>query len=261
MTWLHWAGQWSFDPSVWVGCALLLPAYLFLPGRRPDRRMVSWAAGVLLLFVALESAIDQVGDNYLFSVHMAQHLLLAMVAPPLLVFGLPWQTLRTWWRSPIGRALGRALSPGPAGVAYVAILVGWHWPPIFEYALTDPLAHVAQHASFIAAGLLFWGAVRVQRSPAKRSRRRRPGFTYLMVCGAVPGLVVGLTLALLTTPAYSFYLHRSPLLGISALGDQRLGGWLMFIFDAVLMLGAAVVDLRHPAPDEQPTLTREHGVT
>ncbi|MHB8393327.1 MAG: cytochrome c oxidase assembly protein [Candidatus Dormibacteria bacterium] len=261
MSWLHSAGAWSVDWSVWAGCGVALLAYLWLPGRRLDRRALAWVAGVLIVFVALESGIDQVGDNYLFSAHMAQHLILAMVAPPLLVWGLPREATTALRQSWLGTTLRWLFAPALAGPAYLAILVGWHIPPLFEYALTHPAIHISQHLSFIAAGVVFWGAVRSCRPTGPSPWHGRRTFIFLMGCGALPGLLVGLTLALLPDPAYSYYLHRSVLLGISPLADQRLGGWLMFLFDTVLMGTAAIVDLRHPAPSNQvvPVVERSVG--
>jgi len=163
VTFLHWVTQWEFDPSVWIGCAIAIGAYRWFPGARWDRRAVLWILGILIIFVALESAIDIVGDNYLFSVHMAQHLILAMVAPPLMILGIPAATVDALLRGPVGRVVRVVISPYFAGPAYFVVLVGWHWPYFFDYALTHPLVHICQHLSFIAVGILFWWAVIVHR--------------------------------------------------------------------------------------------------
>ncbi len=238
MSFLYWAGQWRFDPSVWIGCAVAIAAYRWFPGASADRRALTWVLGIVIIFVALESAIDIVGDNYLFSVHMAQHLILAMVAPPLMILGLPPPTIDLLLRSPTRHVLRVIISPYFAGSAYFAVLVAWHWPPFFDYALTNPAAHVAQHLSFIAVGLLFWWAVVVHR-PEERWNLTPLGEVAYLTVGALPAVVVGLTLALLPRPVYLVYLHRSLLLGVSPLLDQRIGGMLMFAFDNVLMVAVA----------------------
>ena len=235
---MHWLTVWQFDPSVWVGCALALVGYRWLPGAHRGRQLHLWVAGVLVLFVALESAIDVVGDNYLFTLHMAQHLMLSMVAPPLIVLGLPPQTIDALLQGRARRLLRLLISPLFAGPAYVAVLVGWHWPPLFDFALTHPLAHVMQHLSFIAVGLLFWWGTLVHR-PGERWALSGLGEVVYLTVGALPAVVVGLTVALLPHPVYLYYLHRAPALGMSALADQRVGGILMFVFDSVVMLGAA----------------------
>ncbi|MHB8395550.1 MAG: cytochrome c oxidase assembly protein [Candidatus Dormibacteria bacterium] len=238
MNFLHWATVWQFDPSVWVGCAVAMVAYRWFPGAQRDRRALAWMAGVLIIFVALQSAIDMVGDHYLFSIHMAQHLVLAMVAPPLMTVGLPGATIDALLRAQIGRVLRVVVSPFFAGPAYFVVLVGWHWPPFFNYALTHPLVHVAQHLSFIAVGLLFWWAVLIHR-PSERWNLSPLGEVAYLSVGALPAVVVGLTIALIPHPIYLYYVHRSILLGISAVQDQRIGGMLMFAFDNILMVVVA----------------------
>lgn len=238
MSLLYWATRWEFDPSVWIGCAIAIAAYRFFPGARRDRRAVAWVVGVLIIFIALESAIDIIGDNYLFSMHMAQHLILAMVAPPLMILGIPPATVDALLGSFLGRWVRVLISPYFAGPAYFIVLVAWHWPYFFDYALTHPLVHIAQHLSFIAVGLLFWWAVIIHR-PGERWNLSALGEVSYLTVGALPAVVVGLTVALLPHPVYLFYLHRSEVLGISPLVDQRIGGLLMFAFDNILMVVVA----------------------
>ncbi|MGA9776338.1 MAG: cytochrome c oxidase assembly protein [Candidatus Dormiibacterota bacterium] len=238
MSWLHWALTWQFDPSVWLGCALALLVYPRLPGARRDRRALLWVLGVLVVLVSLESAIDVIGDSYLFSMHMAQHLLLSMVGPPLMIAGIPSAAVDALLRARVGNFVRVLVSPYFAGPAYFAVLVVWHWPPFFDYAISHPLVHILQHLSFLAVGFLFWWAVLVHR-PQERWNLTGLGEVAYLTVGALPAVVVGLTLALLPTPVYGFYLHRSINLGMGALADQRLGGLLMFVFDNALMAAMA----------------------
>jgi putative membrane protein len=237
-SWLHWLGLWEFDPAVWAGCGLALLAYLRFPGARRDGRAAAWATGVLVALVSLESALDVAGQRYLFSVHMAQHLLLAMVAPPLLVRGLPEQTVDCLLQSRFAPALRVLVQPVLAVGVYFAILVLWHVPALLDYSLTNPAVYVLQHLSFLAVGLMFWWAVVIHREGESWNLSPLGEVAYL-TCGALPSVVVGLTLALVPKAIYAVYLHRSALLGVSAVGDQHLGGLLMFAFDNTLMVGVA----------------------
>ncbi len=238
MSWVGWLSHWQFDPSVWIGCALALAAYRWFPGAHLNRRALLWATGVLIVFIALESALDIVGDQYLFSVHMVQHLVLAMVAPPLMILGLPPATVDALLQSRLGHAVRVVVNPLFAGSAYFLVLVLWHWPAFFDYALSNPPAHIAQHLSFVAVGMLFWWAVILHR-PGEAWSLGPIGEVAYLTFGALPAVVVGLTLALLPRPVYTFYLTRSPQLGFSALADQRFGGLIMFIFDNLLMVAVA----------------------
>ncbi len=238
ISWLHWLGLWEFDPAVWAVCLIAVIVYFRLPGARWDARAAAWAAGVLIALISLASALDIAGQRYLFSVHMAQHLLLAMVVPPLLVRGLPERTVDWLVHSPAAPVIGTLVQPILAASVYFAILVFWHVPLLLDYSLKNPPIYVLQHLSFLAVGLMFWWAVVIHREGARWNLSPLGEVAYL-TCGALPSVVVGLTLALLPNAIYPVYVHRSALLGISALSDQRLGGLLMFGFDNTLMVGFA----------------------
>ncbi|HVC39563.1 MAG TPA: cytochrome c oxidase assembly protein [Candidatus Dormibacteraeota bacterium] len=235
---LHWAGVWEFNPAVWAACGLGLLSYLRFPGARPDWRALAWGAGMLIVFVSLESALDVAGQRYLFSVHMAQHLLLAMVAPPLLIRGLPEPTVDWLLRSRAAPGLRMLVQPVLAATAYLAILILWHLPSLLDYSLDHPLWYLLQHLSFLAVGLIFWWAVVIHRE-GERWNLSPLGEVAYLTCGALPSVVVGLSLALLPTAIYTAYLSRTALLGLSAVTDQHLGGLLMFGFDNTLMVGVA----------------------
>jgi putative membrane protein len=237
-SWLHWLGLWEFNPAVWAGCGLALLIYFRFPGAGRDGRAAAWVIGVLVALISLESALDVAGQRYLFSVHMAQHLLLAMVAPPLLVRGLPEQTVDWLLHSHIAPILRTLVQPILAASAYFGILVLWHVPALLDYSLNNPALYLVQHLSFLAIGLLFWWAVIIHREAEPWNLSPLGEVAYL-TCGALPSVVVGLTLALLPKAIYTVYLYRSALLGVSALGDQHLGGLLMFAFDNTLMVGVA----------------------
>lgn len=238
MSWAVWLTRWEVIPSIWAGCALALAAYPLLPGARWNGRAAAWVGGVAVVFVALCSALDIVGDQYLFSVHMAQHLALAMVAPPLLVRGLPDATIDGLLASWAGPAVRAIVNPIPAASLYFVVLVAWHVPVAFDFAVTHELVHVVQHLSFLAVGLVFWWAVIIHR-PHERWNLSDLGEVAYLTAGALPSVVVGLTIALLRHPVYPYYLTRSPRLGVSPLGDQLVGGLLMFGFDNCLMVGVA----------------------
>jgi len=240
MSWAVWLTRWELIPSVLVGCGLALLGYPLLPGARAGARALAWVAGVLVVCVALCSALDLVGDDRLFSVHMAQHLVLAMVAPPLLLRGLPDATIDAVLRSAAGAVVRALVSPIPAASLFFVVLVLWHVPALFDAALTHETLHIAQHLSFLAVGLCFWWAVVVHR-PDERWNLTSLGEVAYLSAGALPAVVVGLSLALLRHPVYAYYVQRSPRLGVSPLADQLLGGLLMFGFDNCLMVGIAAV--------------------
>jgi putative membrane protein len=214
---------WSWDPTVIAGTLALGAAYAWLVGRRgrgsewsPLAR-VYFAAALLLLFLALESPIDVGGDHYLFSLHMLQHLLLAMVVPPLLLLGLP-----DGWRG-AGRV---RISPLLANVLFNLVLAVWHLPFLYEATLRNQPIHVLEHLSFLAAGLIFWWPIIVP-SATRKAMSVVGKIAYLGFAG-VPPTILGLAFILSPTVLYPFYAAAPRVTLLSPLDDQLIAGLVMF---------------------------------
>ncbi len=224
--------------------------------RHPRLRPVLFFTGLLITFIALELPIDRGGDDYLFSLHMVQHMLLMMVAPPLLLLGIAGArpsprerhtTLRSiWW------ALTR---PWPAVLLFNAVLLLWHVPSLYDTTLTTVPVHIVEHLSFILVGLIVWWAVvdpirdehTVTVSPLTK-------IAALSIAG-IPPTVLGIVFALASTPLYSFYQQAPRLWGVSALTDQQYGGVIMLgVGNIVYFIAILVVFMRlfsDPGRDEE----------
>jgi putative membrane protein len=217
-------GTWSWDPTVIAGTISLAIAYAWL--FRNKGGSSSWspmgriyfAAGLICLFLALESPIDVAGDHYLFSFHMLQHMILAMVVPPLLLLGLP----ERW------RAFDRVrIPPIFANILFNAVLAVWHLPVLYEATLhyEFPL-HVAEHLTFLGAGVVFWWPIMApERSRAALSHLGK--IAYLAFAG-VPPTILGLYFILSPAVIYPFYAAAPRVLPLSPLEDQLLAGLVMF---------------------------------
>lgn len=140
--------------------------------RHAHMRALSFSTGIVVLVLALLSPLDAWGDE-LFSAHMAQHLMLMMVAPPLLVLGRPavvalWalprgrrHALGAWWlRSRALRPLTEMIrAPLTAWLLVSASLWFWHLPKPYALAFSHPTAHALEHLSFFLTSILFWRVV------------------------------------------------------------------------------------------------------
>jgi putative membrane protein len=176
-----------------------------------------FAAGLLALFLALESPIDVAGDNYLFSFHMLQHLLLAMIVPPLLLLGLPEE-----WR-----AFKRIrVSPLAASVGFNLVLALWHLPFLYEATLRNQPVHVLEHLTFLAAGVLFWWPLLIPAGQAG-SMSVIGKIAYLGFAG-VPPTILGLAFILSPVVIYPFYATAQRVMALSPLEDQLVAGLVMF---------------------------------
>ncbi len=233
--------MWNPDPLMWG--ALFVGVTLFLRGARRAARwqLVAVSAGFFALAVALLSPVDTV-SGLLFSVHMAQHLLLMLVAAPLFAWGRPGVV--ALWALPlrarrfVGRLLTRArwvLRPGVAVTAHTAVVWLWHVPTLYDAALEYEALHVLEHACFFLSAWLFWAAL-----------RRAPGGAALLSL-FLSMISMGLLSALLAVAPQAFYPPHAagtPLWPLTPLEDQQLAGLLMWVPGGVVYLVAAVLIAR-----------------
>jgi len=248
---------WSLEVHVWLPIALLALAYRAgvrsVARAHPDnpvprRRVLAWYGGLLALFVALQSPIATY-DTTLFSVHMVQHLLLMMVAAPLLVLGAPI-TLLLRVVSPAARKrvvlpvlhsrAARLISfPVLAWVVFAGVMYGSHFSPLFDAALENVFVHLAEHALFLGAGLLFWWPIiGSDPSPWRMPHAARVLYVFL----GMPWSSF-LALAIFSAPGvlYPHYATLQRDWGPSPLADQQLAGGIMWVGGDGLFLVAVVV--------------------
>jgi len=253
---------WEASPLVFVSAAIAVAlfAQAFVRLRRRGRtdhagwgRAVLFAAAVAVATLALVSPIDATGEQYLLSVHMLQHVLIADVAPalallairgPLTFFLLPPPVLRRLAGvRPLRAALGLVLRPQVTFVLWAAVMLTWHAPFAYEAALHSKAVHDLEHVMFIVVGTLAW----IQLiDPARQQRLRRAGRIGFALGLLVVGHPIVDGLFLSGSPAYSTYadqLHR--VFGLSALTDQRIAAVVMFT-EQMVMLGTCVAVLLWP---------------
>lgn len=239
------------DPADWplgtpfLVCVVLAVLYaLGGRGRRDDRRRVAaFYAGVATILIALDTPVDAYADR-LFSVHMAQHVLLLSVAPPLLVLGRPWPRL---WRPLPARprrsaarvlAAGAPLARPEIGLLLLAAVIGvWHVPALYNETLASDAVHQVEHLSFVVCGILFWAPI--VGTPPLRTRLDGARRCAYAVLAMVPGWVLAIVLAFAQAPLYAYASldHRPG--GISALADQQLAAGVMWVPGSVPYVLAA----------------------
>ena len=261
-------GDW--DPSPWLAAPLALAAGIYtagwrglrarMPERFPTWRLCAFLGGLAALFAATASPLDTLAPK-LLAVHMAQHLVLLMVAPPLLLLGSPALPLLRglpagWIRAsaaslfawPPLRRLGEALAHPLVGWSAMAAATWlWHLPAAFELALRVEAWHAIEHASFLAAGTLFWWPV-VQPWPSRPRWPRWAIVPYLLLADLQnTGLAALLTFS--DRVLYPFYEAVPRLGGLSALDDQTAAGVLMWVpMSIAYLIPACVITFRLLAP-------------
>lgn len=213
----HWH---AYDWAIGAALVALALASLGSVRRRRHGEVAAFAAGWLAFAGALLSPLDALAATR-FWIHMVQHELLMLVAAPLLVIGDP---LRAWSRAVPNVVLRplRHATPIAATLLHAAALWVWHVPALYQAGVASDGVHAVQHASFVATALLFWWTV----------LRRAPGGVAIL-CVAATMIHMGLLGALLTfapAPLYDGY----------ALRDQQLGGLIMWVPAAFVMLLAGL---------------------
>ncbi len=219
----------------------------------PWTRAVLFAVGLALIVVPVVSPLDELGDSYLLSAHMLQHMLIADAGPamiivalrgPLLLFAIPTAVLTTLGHSVrIRRAAGRLIRPGVALAIWAAAFGAWHIPALYDFADTHQTVHDLEHASFVFAGFLVWTVLIDPTGHGRVSRGRRLAMIAALLA---IGTVIADTLIFSLTPLYSRYAdqpHR--VFGLSPLRDQQLAG-LVMTTEQLLALGTCAAILLAP---------------
>ncbi|MBN8247739.1 MAG: cytochrome c oxidase assembly protein [Verrucomicrobia bacterium] len=252
----------GWTPGFWstLGLGLALGVYLrgwrrlhrMLPERFPGWRAVAFAAGIFAVAVAEWSPLDA-WAAFLLSAHMVQHLLLVLVAAPLLLLGAPFlpllrglprpvarDALAPFLNAPELRRLGHRMThPVTGWLALTGGMVVWHVPAAFDAALRSPFWHGVEHATFFLGALLFWWPV-VRPFP---SRPVWPLWTvplYLLAADLVNSALAAV-LTFSERVLYPTYAAAPRLFGSTALGDQSLAGILMWVPGSMVFLIPAVL--------------------
>ncbi len=229
---------WHFHPDIIVGLFLLECLYLW--GVGPLRRRYGWAqevetkkvvwftAGVVVTYVALTSALHELADSYLFSAHMVQHLLLVLVAPPMLLVGVPCWLLRPLFRNTWVVKTARVITHPIAAFLLLNAVIGvWHFPALYDLALQVHGFHVAEHLMFLAAGVISWWPV-YSPSPEIPRASYPMQMLYLFVLSLPMGFI-GAAITFSSSILYTWYAHVPPIWGMNPVEDQQIAGLIMKI--------------------------------
>ena len=248
---------WRIDPLTIVPLVAAGAVYLWAvrhvnqahpDNPHPSHRSAMFLGGLLAIFLALASPIEAY-EGALFSVHMGQHLLLMLVAAPLMVAGAPITLAlrvarpsmrrRLLWvlHSPVVRAIS---FPVVTWTLFAAVNWGWHFSSLYDQALENTALHYFQHATFLGAALLFWWpAIGADPSPWRLPHPARLFYLFL----ALPqNSFLGVALLNTGTVLYPHYVTNLRSWGPTPIDDQHLGGVIMWVFgDIAFLLGMAIV--------------------
>ncbi len=248
--------EWTLDPLPLIAMIAAAGAYLGATRRvnrshpanpQPAHRSWLFLGGLAALSVALLSPIEAY-EGSLFSVHMIQHMLLELVAAPLLLAGAPItlalrvasSSVRRWLLAVLQSRVVHVVSfPVIAWVLFAAVNWGWHFSALYDQALENQALHYFQHATFLGAALLFWWPiVRADPSPWRLPHPVRLLYLFL----ALPqNSFLGVALMSAPTVLYPHYVTNPRGWGLSPIEDQALGGGIMWVVGDLFFLAAMML--------------------
>jgi len=245
---------WSFDPLLQIPLLLAAGAYLWAVGRVdalhpssrvPRNRIVAFLGGIVAIEIALQSGIEAY-DTTLFSVHMVQHVLLMMVAAPLLVLGAPITLLlrvasheqRRRYILPVlhSRVVRAITHPVVAWLLFAGVMWGTHFSAVFDESLENPLIHDLEHLLYLGAALLFWWpAVGVDPTPWRMAYPARILYLFLQM---PQNTFLALAIFSASAPLYPHYATLARTWGPTTLADQQAAGAIMWVVGDLVFLVA-----------------------
>ncbi len=248
--------SWSWEPAILIGIGLGAAGYAYgfyhfsahgwllrMTRRGLIHRKHPWffTAGLIALAIALLSPIATLAGMLLWS-HMLQHILLIMVAPPLILFGLPSPMLR-WLilKSRLRGVVGLMTMPLLAFAIYNINLLVWHLPAFYEAALSSSLIHSLEHMLFLGTAMLFWWRI---LDPTKGwfPLWQSPAGSWIYLLLAAPfSYILGSILWVHNQVFYPTYLAVPRLWGLSALADQQTAGMLMWVQGWMFIMASMIV--------------------
>ena len=229
LSWTAFTVHWSTV----IGLGALGALYAWR-ARRPDTlplgrtKPTIFASSLVLMFLSLNGWLHDLSDSYLFTAHMAQHLLLAMGVAPLMIMGTPGWMIRPVMRVPAAAAFGRWVSnPIVSFGIFNVVLIGWHLPPLYNAAMAHHNLHIAQHLLLLVASVIMWWPV---LSPLPElPRLAYPGQMLYLFLMTIPMSLISVSIAYAGSILYPIYASAPRIVRLSPMEDQMLGGLTMWI--------------------------------
>lgn len=209
-----------------LGVGPLRPRIAFGQRTFPLGQSILFYLGLIITYLAVGSPLDQIGEQFLFSAHMLQHMLLIYVTPTLFIFGTPsWLIDYLLQPKAVQKTMRVLTHPACGGLLFTFVYTVWHVPALYEMALHDKRIHILEHWTMFGLGLLMlWPYLTLSKSVPRRSYGIRMLSIFLLMVGQLP-VFAFLTFA--GEAIYPTYAWAPRIIDLDALNDQILGGIIM----------------------------------
>ncbi len=240
--------SWQPHPEVWVVMVAVLASYFVslrvqqrrsVAGEPPAtmRQRVAFVMGVLVLWAAADWPLHDLSEGSSFSAHMVQHLMFALMAPPLLLYGMPKSMLRKLLAPrPVFRAARAITRPLPALILFNAVMIGMHIPMTIEAQVRSEVWHFSIHTIIVVSSLVMWWCV-VAPLPEMPSLSPPAKMFYLFAQSILPTIPASF-LTFARSPLYPVYEGAVHPFGMSTLTDQLVAGLIMKLGGGLLLWAA-----------------------
>lgn len=211
------------------------------PENAPVRAICAFYTSIIITYLAVASPLDQIGEQFLFSAHMIQHMLLVYVCPPLAMIGLPpWLTDRFLSKPVIRKTLGALFNPVAGGLIFSATYTIWHVPGLYELALQNKTVHIIEHITMYVTGwMMLWVFFSRSKVLPVGAHGVRMIAVFLLMVAQLP-VFAFLTLSdTVLYPTYEWAPRIIP--GFTAIQDQVLGGLIMKVSNMVFSIATFCV--------------------
>ncbi len=237
---------WEARPDVWLLMSAIGGAYVWsitsLRKRLPDApptvpisTKIRFSVGLAVLWIAVDWPMDRLGDDFLFSAHMVQFLMVTMVSVPFLIAGTP-----TWLQRellfPVLSVVNSLTRPVISLGIFQAVLVGTHVPPVVELYATNSFVHFSLHALWILAAGLFWLPILGDR-PLVAAPLGPAGKVVYLIAATVAPTIPASFLTWTTQPLYGSYAEAPRVWGVDAVEDLNLAGAIMKLGGGFILWG------------------------
>lgn len=243
---------WHSHPDIWAVMIGIEALYLLAlkrlgpryvtPGEEPASRsqIALFTLGVVTMWLFADWPIHELSEDYLFSVHMIQHMAFSLVGAPLMLLGMPSWLMRLVISPRLIRPIARFVTkPVTAIVIFNGYLVFSHWPVFVDFVLTSEFAHAGAHLVLVVTALIMWWPVLSPLSEIPRLSHPAQ-LLYLFLQTVVPTVPASF-LTFATTPFYKVYAEAPRIIGMSAVTDQRVAGLIMKLGGGFFLWGVIAV--------------------
>ena len=244
--------EWHAHPDVWTLIVVIVAAYTYAFRRLGPRlvepgvpvvtrrQVATLATGIVLLWIAADYPMHDIGGNFLMSVHMLQHLMFTLVVPGILLAGTPaWLLRHTLVRPRAVYAVVRRLArPLPAAILFNTVTAVTHWPALVNLSLREHPVHFVVHAVMFTSALLMWLPV-LNRLPELPSMSYPLRMLYLFLQSVLPTVPASF-LTFAEKPVYRFYESVPRIWGMDVIEDQQLAGAFMKVIGGAILWGVIV---------------------